>query len=271
MTMETVSFLLAPLVMALLLVGIHCYLGLHVLARGVIFVDLALAQVAALGTILTYTFGIEHSDVESYIVSLTLTLVAALFLSLSNQYKQKISQEAVIGVLYAFASGAAILLLDKISHGSEHLKSAMVGQLLWVTWPDVGKVFLIYSAVAVIHYIFRRPLIKNSFGQAYSWKWDFLFYALFGVVITSSVHVAGVLLVFVFLIVPSIISSYFYSDLKMRLLFGWGLGAVLSTLGMALSYVFDVPAGALIVVVFTLLPLLGITGLSIRGIISRIS
>lgn len=253
---EALVFLAAPLAMCLILVGIHCYLGLHVLARGVVFVDLALAQVAALGTIVASLYGFDHSSQGSYFISLASTLLVAGFLATANRYRFKLSQEALIGVIYALSSSAVVLLIDKMSHGAEHLKHALVGQLLWVTWSDVGKVSLIYAAIGFIHYLYRQPLIQASFHAGGHWRWDFLFYSLFGVVITSSVHVAGVLLVFAFLIVPGLISSLFFQKISHRLFFGWFLGFILSALGMGASYWFDMPSGALIVVIFTILPVL---------------
>ena len=251
--------------MCFILVGIHCYLGLHVLARGVIFVDLALAQVAAFGSVLAFLFGFEHSDEKTYFISLAGTIIASLFLTIANRYRERFSQEALIGILYACASASIILLVDKMSHGAEHIKYALVGQLLWVTWIDVLKVTVIYTIVSVVHVIFRKQLLDNSFGRNFHWKWDFLFYALFGVVITSSVHVAGVLLVFSFLIVPAILSSLFCKGILQRLLFGWAVGFFLSILGMSLSYWLDLPAGALIVIVFTLLPILLVLGIRLTN------
>ncbi len=250
--------------MCLILVGIHCYLGLHILARGVIFVDLALAQVAALGTTLAYLLGHDHADTAAYFISLGTTLIAALFFALSNRYKHKVSQEAIIGIMYAFASAAVVLTVDKMSHGAEHIKYALVGQLLWVTWGEVGRVFLIYSGVSLIHFACRKQLMAVSFGKKASWFWDFVFYALFGVIITSSVHVAGVLLVFAFLIVPSLLGQTFFSSTKARLIFGWSVGFILCFIGMILSYALDMPAGALIVVLFTMMPLFLILFLPFR-------
>ena len=253
---EALTFLLAPFIMCLILVGIHCYLGIHVIMRGVIFVDLALAQVAALGTTVAFLMGFEHHDMSSYFISLFSTLVAAAFLALANRMEKKLSQEALIGIIYAFSTASIILVIDQISHGTEHLKYALVGQLLWVSWDDVLKVAGIYSVVALIHYICRRQILANSQGASRSWLWDFVFYALFGVVITSSVQVAGVLLVFALLIVPALLGSYFYQEISKRLLFGWSLGFVLCAIGMSLSYWFDKPSGAFIVMVFTIVPLL---------------
>ncbi len=262
--MDAFLFLAAPLSMCLILVGIHCYLGLHVLARGVIFVDLALAQVAALGTTVAFLFGFEHDSTNSYLISLTSTFAAAYFFSLANQFHKKVPPEAIIGIVYAFSSAVVILLIDKMSHGAEHLKYALVGQLLWVSWHDVLKIFLIYLVVALVHFIFRKQFLKSSFSGTGDRHWDFIFYALFGVVITSSVHVSGVLLVFSFLIVPAVVASLFFQTITGRLIFGWSLGFLLSVLGMFLSYHWDMPAGAFIVVVFTALPILLVAGYPLR-------
>ena len=240
--------------MCIVLVGIHCYLGLHVLARGVIFVDLSLAQVAAVGATLALSFGIDHESSAVYFCSLAATLLAALLFAGARRLEEHFSQEAIIGIVYALGSGAVVLLVHHMAHGAEHIKNLLVGQILWVSWADVAKTAAIYAAVGAVHYIFRRQLIEASFGRAVGSRWDFLFYALFGVVITSSVQVAGILQVFSFLIVPAVIGSHFFTSIRSRLLFGWGFGSVVSLLGMAASYQWDLPSGALIVVCFTCLP-----------------
>ena len=254
---EGIEFLAAPLVMCLILAGIHCYLGLHVLARGVIFVDLSLAQVAALGATVALLLDFEPHSAGGYFVSLASTFVAAALFALARRYEKHFSQEALIGIVYAMASAAVVLVADRMAHGAEHLKELLVGQVLWVSWHDVIKTGAIYSVVGLIHYVFRNQLLNVSFGrtQTNSAFWDFLFYALFGVVITSSVGVAGVLQVFAYLIVPSIVGTLFFEGIRARLLFGWALGLVLSVVGMALSYHWDLPAGAFIVVCFTLVPI----------------
>lgn len=248
--MDALWYLAAPLCMSLILVGIHCYLGIHVLARGVIFVDLALAQVAALGSLFPFLFYDAPSSRSVYFASLITTLVAAGFLTLSNRLKN-ISQEAIIGIVFAFSSAALVLIAGQMPHGSDHIKHSMVGQLLWTSWQDVLKVLLIYSGVSICYYVWRKPLIENSFGRHSNWKMDLLFYGLFAIVITSSVQVAGILIVFSFLIVPAFISSYIFQSTHRRLFFGWGIGAGLSTLGMIGSYYWDVPSGAFIVLLFS--------------------
>ncbi|MBC7531886.1 MAG: metal ABC transporter permease [Oligoflexus sp.] len=255
---DALMFLAAPTVMCFVLAGIHCYLGLHVLARGVIFVDLSLAQVAAFGATLGLLFGYEHGTPEAYFCSLASTLLAASLFALARKRERYFSQEAIIGIVYACGSAAVVLVVDRMAHGAEHIKELLVGQILWVTWPEVLKTTLIYSAVGIVHYIFRHQLLNASFKGSTHVKafWDFLFYALFGVVITSSVSIVGVLQVFAYLIVPSIVSTLFFKTIKARLLFGWGLGIVLSVVGMGLSYVWDYPSGAFIVVLFTMIPIL---------------
>lgn len=264
--MEAFLFLSAPFVMCLILAGIHCYLGLHVLARGVIFVDLSLAQVAAFGATLAILFGFEHHSAAAYFVSLACTFCAAALFSLARRHEQKFSQEAIIGITYALASGAVVLVVDHIAHGAEHIKDVLVGQVLWVTWMDVGKTAAIYAVVSLVHYLFRFQLIRASFSHGEGGGfWDFLFYALFGVVITSSVSMAGVLQVFAYLIVPAVLSTLFFDSIRARLLFGWALGFVLSFTGLALSYLWDLPAGAFIVVCFAALPVLVLLGYPLLG------
>jgi zinc/manganese transport system permease protein len=256
LSIDAISFLAAPFVMCLILAGIHCYLGLHVLARGVIFVDLSLAQVAAFGATVAILLGFDHHSAMTYFISLTSTFVAAGLFALARRHEDLFSQEAIIGIVYALASAAVVLVVDRIAHGAEHIKDLLVGQVLWVTWRDVFKTSVIYGGVSIVHYVFRRPLLAVSFGKGgvRQGAWDFLFYALFGVVITSSVSLAGVLQVFAYLIVPAVVGTLFFSTIRARLMFGWVLGFCLSLLGMILSYRWDLPAGAFIVVCFAGLP-----------------
>src|SRR4051794_31045224 len=156
MHMDILNFLAAPFVMCLILAGIHCYLGLHVLARGVIFVDLSLAQVAAFGATLAILLGFEHGSTATYLVSLGSTFLAAALFALARRHEDLFSQEAIIGIVYALASAAVVLVVDRIAHGAEHIKDLLVGQVLWVTWHDVIKTALIYGAVSIIHFAFRR-------------------------------------------------------------------------------------------------------------------
>ncbi len=258
---ETLSFLAAPTVMCLVLGAMHCYLGLHVLARGVVFVDLSLAQVASFGATLALLWDPGHRSPAGYFIALTATLVAAGLFALARRHEEKISQEALIGIVYALSSAAVVLVVDRLAHGAEHLKEAIVGQVLWVGWREVLHTALIYSGVGLIHFIFRAQFWESSTGGRARPFWDFLFYALFGVVITSSTHVAGVLMVFSFLIVPAVVGRLLFAGLRARLIFGWALSASLSLAGMYLSYRTDAPVGAVMVALFTSVPILALVTL----------
>lgn len=254
--METLNFLAAPVAMCVILAGMHCYLGLHVLARGVVFVDLSLAQVAALGASAGALMGMDHHEPSTYFVALGATFLAAGLFALARRFEKSFSQEAIIGIVYAFSSAAIVLIVDRLAHGAEHIKEVMVGQILWVTWTDVAVTAAIYSAVAAVHWVFRRQFLGASLSsRPKGGMWDFWFYALFGVVITSSVHHAGVLQVFSYLIVPALAASLVYTSIRSRLLFGWVLGVLLSAIGLFASHRLDLPAGATIVVCFGAVPI----------------
>ncbi|MCK5077958.1 MAG: metal ABC transporter permease [Calditrichia bacterium] len=238
----------------LVLVGIHSYLGLHVIRRKVIFVDLALAQIAALGTTVGFLFGIMPSTTGAYWFSLTFTFIGAAVFSISRIRHEKIPQEAVIGLTYAIAASVAILVIDKAPHGAEHIKEIMTGSILWVQWETIFNAAIVYSIVGVFHFIFRKQFLLISENPHEAYKkgmnvrfWDFLFYMSFGIVITHSVGTAGVLLVFVFLVVPAIASILITNVLWKQLAIGWGLGLLVSILGLYISYIADLPSGPTVV------------------------
>jgi zinc/manganese transport system permease protein len=255
---SALQFLLAPFCVCLILTGIHVYLGIHVLSRGVVFVDLALAQIAALGAMLALIWGLPQDSWSTYLLSLGFTLVGAAIFSLTrNVEKRKVPQEAIIGVTYAISNAAMILLADRAAHGADEIKEMLVGSILWVTWPQVLETFALYSIISGIHFLFRREFIlvtldpREAERQGYSLKlWDLLFYGTFGLVITSSVKIAGVLLVFSYLVVPSIVAMLFCSTIRARLMVGWSVGFVASVAGLFLSWKLDLPTGASLVVFF---------------------
>src|SRR5438876_8834729 len=209
--MEMFLFLLAPFAASLILTGIHAYLGVHVVERGVIFVDLALAQIAALGAVLAVVYGMDPHGGWSYWISLGFTFLGAAIFAVARTRRGHIPQEAFIGIAYAVASAAAILAMSKATGETEHLKDMLVGNILAVSMHEVAKTGLLYGAVGVFHYIFRKKFLLISTNPVKAEAdglnirfWDFLFYASFGFVVTSSVSIAGVLLVFCYLVVPSV-------------------------------------------------------------------
>jgi zinc/manganese transport system permease protein len=257
--MEILPFLIAPFLASLILTGIHAYLGVHVVERGVIFVDLALAQIAALGATIAILLGMDVHGGGSYWVSLAFTFLGAAIFSFARTRKVRIPQEAFIGIAYAVASGAAILAMSKATGETEHLKDMLVGNILAVSYREVGKTAALYGVIGLFHYIFRKRFLLISTNAAEAERqgvnvklWDFLFYASFGFVVTSSVAIAGVLLVFCYLVVPSVGAMLFSDNIGKRLAIGWTMGTVVSALGVYLSVQLDLPTGAAIVCTFGL-------------------
>jgi zinc/manganese transport system permease protein len=255
--MEMLRFLLAPFVASLILTGIHAYLGVHVVERGVIFVDLALAQIAALGATVAVVGGMDPHGRAAYWIGLAFTFLGAAIFSFARSTRGHIPQEAFIGIAYAVASATAILLMSKATGETEHLKDMLVGNILAVSWPEVRNTALLYGAIGIFHFIFRKKFLSISMNHAKAEQsgmsvrfWDFLFYASFGFVVTSSVAIAGVLLVFCYLIVPSVGAMLFADRIGSRLAVGWTMGTLVSALGCYLSVVMDTPTGATIVVTF---------------------
>ncbi len=249
----------APFAACLVLTGIHAYLGLHVIERGVIFVDLALAQIAALGATLGFLLGFGLHSSAGYLFALGFTFLGAVIFALTRFREEKIPHEAIIGVVYAVASAAVILVLSRAPEGGEELKELLVGHLLLVGWPEVFKVAVIYGGIGLLHWLFRKPLLAISRNPEQAFAngipvraWDLFFYVTFGVVVTSSVAMGGVLLVFSFLIVPAICGALLAQSVGRRLCVGWGIGALASMLGIVVSYYADLPTGASIVCLFGL-------------------
>ncbi len=255
--MDILPFLFWPFVASLILTGIHAYLGVHVVERGVIFVDLALAQIAALGATIAILLGMDPHGRGAYFLSLGFTFLGAAIFSLARTRRGHIPQEAFIGIAYAVASATAILAMSKATGETEHLKDMLVGNILAVSRAEVAKTALLYGGIGLFHYIFRKKflLISTNLVQAEESGmsirlWDFLFYASFGFVVTSSVAIAGVLLVFCYLIVPSVGAMLFADKIGRRLAIGWTMGTLVSALGIYFSVLADLPTGATIVCTF---------------------
>ena len=262
-----IQLMLPALVASLILVGIHGYLGIHIIARGVIFVDLALAQVAAfgwaaaglgLGHQVSALTGLPETE-ASYAVGLAATLVAAALFSLSRLEHEWIPQEAIIGIVYVVASAGTILLAAQAPRGSEHVEHLLTGSLLWVTWPQIVKTAIMYGILGIVHWLLRARFLAISLqpeqAREKGWSiatWDFLFYALFGIVVTSSVAIAGVLVVFAFLVIPAVIAFLFTSKPGPLLGIAWASGAAATILGLYVSYVSDWPTGPVVVCAFAI-------------------
>jgi len=256
------QLMLPPFVACMILVAMLSYLGLHVIAREVIFVDLSLAQMAALGSLSALLIHVSPDSPTTYVFALLATAVGALLFALTRTSgrTERVPQEAFIGIVYVVASAAAVLVANKVPGGGEAVEKTLVGSLLWVTWPTIVKLAIAYAALGVFQFALRNRFLTISFhpeqAESAGWKirgWDFLFYLSFGVVITLAVPIAGVLMVFSFLVVPAVIANLFTADKRRLTVIAWGTGALASILGLWLSYTKDLPTGPLIVCMYGLL------------------
>lgn len=228
-----------PLMACLLLAGIHVYLGIHVLARQVIFVDLALAQIAAFGSVVGVLLAIEPK-----ILALGFGILGAAFFTIMQT-------EALIGISYAVALSATILASSHLPHGADELRELLSGNILWVEPKNLAYSAALYAVIGLVHWIFRKQFWAASFKkQSTSRWWDFAFYSSFAFVVTSSVSIAGVLLVFCYLIIPAVAAGFLVIEIKNRLILGWFIGGVVSCVGVVISYYADLPSGPTIVLCF---------------------
>ena len=246
-----------PIVACVLLPWLLVYLGLHVVQRGIIFIDIALAQMAALGICLAVLFRLELESWTTFGIALAFTLAGAGIFSVTGKRTSQIPQEAVIGIAYVVAAAAAVLLLSRAAEGDEEIKNMLVGNILLVTPREVWERFALFAAVGIFHFVFRRSFLLVSFDRDGAYQkglrvrcWDFLFYAVFGLVVTSFVRIAGVLLVFSYLIVPAVCGINLAQRTVNRLLIGWFIALLGGVAGLFLSYWWDLPSGAAIVCTF---------------------
>jgi len=256
---DILLFMLNPFLACLILTGIFTYFGMHILTREIIFVDLALAQIAALGATFAFLAGYGLYSTAAYLYSLVFTFLGAAIFSLTRMRERRVSQEAIIGIVYVVSAAAAILVVDRAPQGAEHIKFMLAGNILTVRGGDLLKLFLLSGLVGLFHWIFRRRFLMISFQPERTYEegiwvrlWDFLFYISFGFIVTSAVQIAGILLVFSYLIVPAVCGILFVEGIGMRLLIAWTVGFLASGLGLYGSYALDLPTGAAIVCAFGL-------------------
>jgi zinc/manganese transport system permease protein len=257
---DMLSFMAAPFAACLVLVGLHAYFGIHVIERRILFVDLAVAQFAALGAVVGFAFGLHPGEPGSTLFSLAFATLAAALFALTRIRNEKLPQEAIIGITFVVASAATILVADRAPEGAEHIKETLAGSLLWVTWPTVLNVLVIYLGIGVFLRLFhsRFILVSTDSEEAYrrGWQvrwWDFLFYLSFGVMITFSVGIGGILMVFAYLVIPACVAILLHAGMQSRLVIGWIVGVIGSGIGLTASYYYDMPTGPAIVVSLGLL------------------
>ena len=257
-------FVLIGLTVSLVLAGIHAYLGFHVVSRGVIFVDLSLAQAAAFGYVVGIFLGVDPHSSASYFIALGFTMLGALLVAISRMKNELVPQEAFIGIIYAGFAALSILFLAHHAEGMELVQEIANGSILTCTPQELITITLLYLGVGLFHFLFRDKFFLISEGRAAASSaglnvtlWDFLFYATFGLVVTSSVHIAGVLLVFSLLVIPPVIALFFVSTKGKRLAIGWSVAVVGAIMGILASLRLDLPTGPSIIVALIVLLILG--------------
>ena len=257
---EQLPFLLWPFLGLLCIAGIHVYLGLHVVEREVIFVDLSLAQMAVMGAAVASLWGWDPHDQGSYLFAVGFTVIGAAVFSFTRGDRGRIPQEAIIGIVYAVAAAATVLILNNAPHGAEHIRDVLVGQLLAVGAAEVTRIAALYAVIGALHVAWRKRLLAISRDPAAARArglkvklWDFLFYLTFGLTVTASVEIGGVLVVFSYLIVPSVTAMLFAERVGTRLAIGWIVAALASALGLLGSVWLSAPPGASVVCTFGLL------------------
>jgi zinc/manganese transport system permease protein len=256
------NFMLAPFVACLILIFIMVYFGIHVIEREIIFIDIALAQIAALGSAVSLVLStlqighqhhIQEHDSRTFMAYLFCLLAAGIFTLLKNK-QIKIPLEAIIGIAYAVATTSAVIILDKGAGSDVHIHDMLAGTILWISWHQAMRLFLVLLVIGGFHYLFRKKF--KALTLAYQGKevkiknpgfWDFMFYFTFGVVIVEAVAVGGILTIFAFLIIPSSISALFATRWTERILVGLIVGGIATILGLYLSWVMDVPCSPTIV------------------------
>ena len=261
-------FMLPALAVCLLLAGIHSYFGNHIVQRGVIFVDLSLSQIAALGASVALLFGWgDDSPYRAFGVSLGFTLGGAVLFAFLRRSQKTVPMEALIGIVYAGAIACALLVLEKSATGTEHIKEMLVGTILTVSWHDVVQLGIVVLIVAVIHLLsFKRMFFISANPELAArqklklWWWDIVFYATFGVAVTLSVKVAGVLLIFSLLVIPAVAATMSLGGTMRRLIFGWVFGSLGCLLGLEASLRADAAAGPSIIATRLALLLICVAG-----------
>src|ERR1700682_3312789 len=246
-----------PIVACVLLPWLLVYLGLHVVQRGIIFIDIAMAQMASMGICVAVLFHLNLESPATFAIALGFTLIGAAIFSVTGKRTSQVPQEAVIGISYVVAAAASVLLLSRAAEGDEQIKQMLVGNILLVTPREVWERFALFVAVGIFHFVLRKNFLLVSYDRDSAYQkglrvrwWDFVFYAVFGLVVTSFVRIAGVLLVFSYLIVPAVCGINLAGSLGRRLVIGWLIALIGGVGGLFFSFWWDLPSGAAIVCTF---------------------
>jgi len=259
---DTLMFLLPPFIMSLLAMGVLSYFGNHILSRGIIFIDIAVAQIAALGTMIAILIGMTEQSIYTMLFSLVFTLIVISVFSFSRFEKQEIPQEAIIGIIYGLSLAVGILIAEKVPGGANFIEKTISGNILWVTWTDILECFILFLSIGIIHIFFGKKFIKISDGNTENFSiskiriLDLIFYISFGVIMVKTVDICGVFVIFTYLIAPASTAIIYSTNWNFRIILSWIVGFIGSVLAIIFSYNFNLPNGPTIVCVLGLILIL---------------
>ena len=244
------SFFSIQIILIAVVLMIHTYMGLHVIRRTIIFCDLALAQLAAFGALVGIAIGIQYATSGSYIISMLVVLLGSYLLAVIKPRSRLIPREAVIGIMFALALVATLLLGDKLSAGDAYVTKTLAGSMLWANWTLVAIIVIVYLGILLFHYKYRRKFItltENPESLQNRKIWEFLFFTTQGIITVLIVPIAGVLLAFAFLMIPASIAAMFSNRWLKAIVIGWSVGFVACVFGLVLSYNANLPYGPTLV------------------------
>ncbi len=250
MTTEIIRFFSVQIALLAVVLILHTYIGLHIIRRTLIFSDLVLDQLAAFGALVGIGLGIKYGTAQSYMTSMVAVLFGAILLALIKPTSKAVPREAVIGVMYAMALVASLLLADKLRGGGAYVTKTLTGCMLWVSWPLVCTTIIIYIALIAFHYKFSRQFItlaENPSSIKNEKLWDFLLFLTQGIITVLIVPIAGVLLAYAFLMIPAAIAAMFTKKWAGAVVIGWSSGFIACLIGLCSSYFFDLPYGPTLV------------------------
>lgn len=247
----------APALGCMVMTLIFTYFGIHVLRRGIVFIDLSMAQLAALGTTVAFAMNVEEHSYGSILFSMGFVFLGALFFTLARYIAPRISQEAVIGIIYVLAASLAVIVADRSPRAAEHIQHTLNGSILWITWGGVLKLFTAFVILGGFLWISRKSFYKcstqSNSPEPYTRNqalWDFIFYLMLGLAIVACIETAGIFLIFTLLIIPAACGIQMFDSLGKQWVTGIALGILVSWVGLAISFAYDLPTGSTLVCAF---------------------